>query len=112
MGGTNDKSPGTTDPADRRAAMTALGEPEYRARQVYAWLYRKRARSLEELGVVRGVVAHHQRGRRVEALHEQPAVVVDGVAGRPAHDRQAPLPQPPGRDGRSGCAFVHRRSFR
>jgi len=29
--------------------LTALGEPAYRAKQIYSWLYRKRARSLEEM---------------------------------------------------------------
>src|SRR5512132_3577476 len=32
-----------------RAVATALGEPEYRARQVYAWLYQKRAASLDRM---------------------------------------------------------------
>jgi len=31
------------------AAMEALGEPPYRARQVYSWLYRKRARSFADM---------------------------------------------------------------
>jgi 23S rRNA (adenine2503-C2)-methyltransferase len=35
------------DSAGLRVALLALGEPEYRARQLYSWLYRKRARSLD-----------------------------------------------------------------
>ncbi len=31
------------------AALAPLGEPAYRARQVYSWLYRRRARSLEAM---------------------------------------------------------------
>src|SRR5258708_35097043 len=29
--------------------VTALGEPAYRARQVYVWIYKKRARSFEAM---------------------------------------------------------------
>ena len=35
--------------AGLEAAVVALGEPAYRARQVYSWLYRKRARSFADM---------------------------------------------------------------
>lgn len=35
--------------ADLEAALAGLGEPAYRARQVYAWLYKKRVRSFDAM---------------------------------------------------------------
>ena len=37
------------DPAALEGLVTSLGEPAYRARQVYQWLYKKRARSVAEM---------------------------------------------------------------
>lgn len=37
------------DRGEIEAALVPLGEPAYRARQVYSWLYRRRARSLEAM---------------------------------------------------------------
>jgi 23S rRNA (adenine2503-C2)-methyltransferase len=37
------------DRAALEAVVTGLGEPAYRARQLYSWLYRKRARSFAEM---------------------------------------------------------------
>ena len=35
--------------APLEGVLRELGEPAYRARQVYSWLYRKRARSFAEM---------------------------------------------------------------
>ena len=35
--------------AELREVATALGEPAYRAKQLYSWLYKRRARSWAEM---------------------------------------------------------------
>ena len=44
----------------------------------------REAGALEQRDVVRRVVRHHERGRGVEPVHQEPALVVDGEGGGPS----------------------------
>ncbi len=87
--------------ASLEAAMAALGEPRYRARQVYSWLYRKRARSFAEMTDL-----GKELRERLEAAYELrwPAVEAQSLSYDGTRKYLFRLEAPPG--DRAGAATV------
>ncbi len=87
--------------AGLEAAMVTLGEPRYRARQVYSWLYRKRARSFAEMTDL-----GKELRRRLEGGHELrwPQIAEQSLSYDGTRKYLFRLEAPPG--GRTGPATV------